>query len=745
VAVSESDIIAADQQIKQAEAALAAARSKQQSILSNPDMRVQVQQGESARQEVQAAKDALAEANRNYQRINSTYNAQQRANPPQKPATELQQTQEAQTKARIAQIQDEQAQKDRNEKDPTVGARVTDQQAEVIRRNRAIQTQGRAPRNDSPVQQQQAATQAAAQVEVGRHNIATEGHGLLETQVQAQTAAVNAGRGVLSDVMQQETANMHSAQAAQETARSAAQGLLSADVTMRGQDQSHIQARASFMSGIFNSIMAHGMQMMHGLPKGDQTAVKWVKAAFGMMNDMYHQVGLDRELPRPNPNSPAIRALETLSNTASSSVPRTPSAEYQATKSAILSAAIGNPPPNWNGPIGADAYPLLNDLDAARAAQNLPPVGNHGPVPTPTAPTRPAAPGTRPAAPAPPPPVDDPGARRQAAGRTPQGQKIVQQFITPDIQALATKESQDKNSMTPDEQQRLDDARTKLGSALDQINPPKPQPAQPAPTPPPPSTPGTPPQTPPITPPSTTPQATTQPDPAKDLSYDAMQRQVEDERKARQERGQQVEPDYSTAQETMDRLVNGEKPLVTAYNNEQDATIGNSFNWGQYKPQATEPTAEPTTPQYKLAGPILSEDILAGNELNKPAYTPQPFIPPQLETPNLMTPPQEYASPPPIDPVGSSYTPQFQLPESFLQPQAQQQPQQDPTPIFDPALISPNYSEAPTYDPIYQDPTYFVPPEMSQPDPIYTEPVQQEMPTEWQMPDYSDYTDYSGE
>jgi hypothetical protein len=587
LAVTDQDLQQAYNNWQQAVAAAAAADKAYQDVLALPLGQERVTKEAGAKAAATAAHQAANAADRQYSRVSAGYRLDNKGKTP----TTAEQT----AATRLA---EEQGERDKNEKDPEVAARVTDAQAEAIRDRRRKQQQANQPKpptTPNAAQTLTAETGAARAGEEARHNRVGESQAAMNEQQQAMQTAVHEGNVTANQVQQGEIANLQAQTAAQENMRQAAQGLVGAQVTMRGQDQNHIQARASFFSSTFNAIMTHAMTMMHGLPKGSQVANNYVKAALAMMNELYHRAGLDKELPNLDPNSPEVRALRIISGQAKPGMPQPtmPSAEYMATKTVIMQAINGNPPPNYNGPIGTDAIPLLQHLDEARATQGLPPTGYNGPIPDDSKPPASATTGTKPAqpttgttapatttTPAAPGTQPDINKQRQDAMNTDAGKAITNALWSPAMQALLNKEQSTPNLLTADEKQRLADTKKAHTAAIDGLikaNPPAPTTAPAAPTTGAAPTATTPTSTAPVTPTKTPEQE--QVAKANALSYDAMMREEESKR---QKAGlDTTTPDIQTDihNTAIQRLQNGELPAVTSYNNTEDAGLGALSTW----------------------------------------------------------------------------------------------------------------------------------------------------------------------
>ena len=648
MATTQADLDAAKQNEGQAAAALQAARAELARVLALPLGAERVTQEAAAEANVKHAQEDLRRAERNTSRVAADYRAE---NPKPKNPSDGEE-------ARVRALADEEAQRDKNEKDPEIGARVTDTVAETIRDRRRPKPPAPA-RVDSPAQQvtagaaaQNAATGAARQQESVRSNTAREGLTASGQQLDAMQTAIRETNVVGEQTLRENIARSTAAQNQEDSVRGAATSLLNAQVTMRGQDQNHIQTRASFMTGMFNSIMSNGMKLMQGLPKGSQVAVNAVKAMFTLMNEMYNKSGLGADLPRPDPQSPEIRALRIIAGKADpNSVSTMPSAALLQTQTAVTMAFRGFPPVGWNGPTGTPALALLDNVDEARKAQGLPPVGNNGPV-VPggsrgaQAPTLndqpPAAPGTTAAPGATKTPEEEKAERLAMAARSDAGRKIEQEELAP-VQNLVNKPTK-----TPEEQKQIDDAKNRYNTRIQSLVPrPPEQPAQQTTT-----TPTEQPATQPGTQPVTTPEEPEKPpvlgappeatkpyDPSTALSYDAMVRQVENEKK---NTGFEVNDENKRLweREAATRLVQGDRPESRYYNNPEDAAIGSKAVWGAQPIQGVqrEETLPPKFEAPEPAAPALPEP--------EPAYKQFQFDVPEAPQVNPMELAQSYEMPP---------------------------------------------------------------------------------------------------
>lgn len=333
MAYTQADLDAAQERANQAQLALNAAIAHQTQINSDPTTKAM--DSGSADTAVRNANTALNREINSYKSVKADLDKQKAAATPRPPTlTEV----------------EKQTQRDKNF--PVTGHRETDQEMDTrMGRDAAIAQRAQSSANT-------AASSAARTNETATHNAETETTARIQAQIDALNKAGILARETDKQVGDQAEGRVTSAINVNRVGNEAGNNLLTNETALRGQDITVQNARSKFIGDIMTTAMPQVAQMMMKLPKGSNAASNFLKAFLVMANMAYSNSGLDKDIPRPDMNSPEMLAMKQRARIYREIPPMLTSAQ-QGWETTIRMAVLGYPPSGYNGPIGTKALDLL--------------------------------------------------------------------------------------------------------------------------------------------------------------------------------------------------------------------------------------------------------------------------------------------------------------------------------------------------------------------------------------------------
>ena len=341
MAVTTQEIDAADQRVKDADAAIKQAEVAHAEVAKDPeaafDGRLEVAKAAitAAKGEHSRARQALGNLRTRYDKENPKTPADKT---PVKTATE--------------EANEAERQRQRAKNKAETGLDETD----IERANRE---EKKVPKPDSPVEIANANTRAAENAERVRSNLTKEQLDVINAQREALVAAGTLFNTLRGQVSREAKDRADIQMEGIRQTRGAAESLVSATVQQRDQNVRLQTARMAFIQDVLTTAMPKVADMMMNLEEGDPTARNFMLTFLAMMHSAFKEGGLGINPAELDPNSPEVRKLRKIADLKiGDKLPEYPSASEVTMDTAIQSAAANNPLPGWNGPIGIQALDI---------------------------------------------------------------------------------------------------------------------------------------------------------------------------------------------------------------------------------------------------------------------------------------------------------------------------------------------------------------------------------------------------